>query len=222
MSKKLLLSSFLDLPQILRDNVFDGNDFAWLALTKIKNFLDNQKLGVIEVDVPSSVILVNPSLISIGKGTVIEPGSYIKGPCVIGENCCVRFGSYIRGNVIICNGCVVGHATEVKHSILMDNVAAAHFAYIGDTVVGNNVNLGAGVKCANFRLDKNEIFIKDGGDKIETGLKKMGAIIGDNSQIGCNCVINPGTLIYKNSSSFPNNNISGIVSEGSVIRGLLV
>ena len=136
-----------------------------------KEYLKSLDLGKIAIDVPSTVILVNPELISIGEGTVIEPGAYIQGPCIIGKNCTVRHGAYIRGDVITGDHCVIGHDTEVRHSVFLDRACAAHFNYVGDSVLGNGVNLGAGVKCANLRLDHRPIHVVVSGERIDTKFK---------------------------------------------------
>jgi len=128
---------------------------------------------------------------------LVEPGSYIEGPCVIGDGCHIRHGAYIRPYVLTGNGCVLGHASEFKHSVLLDDVCAAHFNYVGDSILGNRVQLGAGAICANFRLDSKEVMVKIGEDHFKTGTKKFGAIIGDQSKVGCNSVINPGILLRK-------------------------
>lgn len=199
--------------------LFEGCEFAWQPLLNLKEFFTKQKLGNIEIVLPSSVHLENPELISIGKGTVVEPGAYIKGPCIIGKDCIIRHGAYIREHVLTGDHVIIGHDTEVKHSILMDFASASHFAYIGDSILGKEVNLGAGVKCANFRLDKSAVPIRFQGIKLETGLKKLGAIIGDGVQIGCNAVLNPGTVIGKNSVCFPLVNVQGFLPPNSQYRG---
>lgn len=198
--------------------LFKESRFPWEALTKLRAYLDSLKLGEIEVDIPLGVYLINPSLISIGAGTKIEPGVYIQGPCSIGKNCVVRHGAYIRENVIVGNSCVIGHDTEVKHSIFLNESSAAHFNYVGDSIVGRKVNLGAGVKCANLRLDHEPIYVQIEGERINTQLSKLGAIIGDGAQVGCNCVINPGTVLGKNSFCFPCLNIQGFIPEGAKVK----
>lgn len=162
--------------------------------------------------------MANPENISIGKGTVLEPGVYIKGPCIIGENCTIRHGAYIRGNLITGNGCVIGHDTEIKNSVMLNHAQAAHFAYLGDSILGNRVNLGAGTKCANLKLDHKNIAVRFGERLIETGLKKFGAIIGDDSQTGCNSVTNPGTLFGKQVFCYPCLNVGGFVASKQLIR----
>lgn len=218
MLQDLTLNSFFDLSLFSHASLFEGCDHPWQALQKLSNYINSQQLGKIEVDIPSAVFLINPSLISIGRETIIEPGAYIQGPCIIGERCTIRNGAYIRGDLITGNGCVIGHDTEVKHSILLNCASAAHFNYVGDTILGNDVNLGAGVKCANFRLDHQTISILVSCQKINTGLKKLGAIVGDGAQVGCNCVLNPGTLLGKNSFCFPCLNVYGIVPENAKVK----
>ena len=188
------------------------------AFMRIKIYLQKIPLGKIEVAIPQGTYLANPENISIGKGTVLEPGVYIKGPCIIGENCTIRHGAYIRGNLITGNGCVIGHDTEIKNSVMLNHAQAAHFAYLGDSILGNRVNLGAGTKCANLKLDHKNIAVRFGERLIETGLKKFGAIIGDDSQTGCNSVTNPGTLFGKQVFCYPCLNVGGFVASKQLIR----
>ena len=157
--------------------------------------------------------------IRIGKGVLIEPGALIKSPTIIGNQTEVRHGAYIRGNCLIGNNCVVGHVTEVKHSIFLDGAKAGHFAYLGDSILGNHVNLGAGTKLANLRFIKGDVTISSSGGQIKTGLRKFGAILGDCVQTGCNSVTNPGALIGKKSMIIPNTTVpSGYHGENSLIR----
>jgi NDP-sugar pyrophosphorylase family protein len=156
--------------------------------------------------------------IEIGEGTVVEPGALIRGPVIIGRDTEVRHGAYIRGNVIIGNKCVVGHATEVKSSILMDGAKAGHFAYIGDSILGRNVNLGAGTKLANLKVTEGSVVLKIGGTSFDTGLRKFGAVIGDFSELGCNSVTNPGTLIGPHSRVYPCTSIKGFLPEKTIVK----
>jgi NDP-sugar pyrophosphorylase family protein len=203
---------FFSLEGFAHSKLWNAGDFVWDALKNIRNYLLSKKLGTIACVIPETVHLVFPELISIGEGTVIEPGAYIQGPCIIGANSRIRHGAYIRGDVITGEGCVIGHDTEIKHSILLNNVSAAHFNYVGDSILGNGVNLGAGVKCANFRLDKALITVAFQGQRLDTNLKKFGAILGDDVQLGCNCVTNPGTLVAKGVICYPCLNIGGYVA----------
>ena len=156
--------------------------------------------------------------IYIGEGTVVEPGALIKGPSIIGNHTEVRQGAYVRGNCIIGDRCVVGHTTEVKHSIMLDDAKAGHFAYIGDSILGNHVNLGAGTKLANLKMVDVEMRLKVEEKVYETGLKKLGAILGDYTETGCNSVTSPGTLLGKASLVYPCVNIpGGFYPERSII-----
>ena len=210
-------AQFFDLSGFPYKDLFDGCKTVWDVLRNIEPYLANRILGLIDADKQQYAYFVNPDKISIGEGTIIEPGAYIKGPCLIGKNCHIRQGAYIRGNVIIGDNCVVGHTTEIKHSILLNHANAAHFAYIGDSILGNYVNLGAGTKCANLRLNGEEIAVKEGDVPVQTGLRKFGAIIGDFSQVGCNAVLNPGTHLGKHVHVHPCVSVVGVIPEKSVV-----
>jgi UDP-N-acetylglucosamine diphosphorylase / glucose-1-phosphate thymidylyltransferase / UDP-N-acetylgalactosamine diphosphorylase / glucosamine-1-phosphate N-acetyltransferase / galactosamine-1-phosphate N-acetyltransferase len=217
--KELFASYYFDLTKFQHATLFDSNSYAWNALKKLKEYFFSLSLGKIEVEIPKGVFLEDAHLISIGEGSCIEPGAYIKGPCFLGTNCTVRHGAYIRGNLLAGDGCVIGHGTEVKHAILLNEAHAAHFNYIGDSILGNGSNLGAGVKCANFKLDKGSVEVKFKNQKIETGMRKLGAIIGDETQIGCNSVMNPGTFLGKSTQCHPCINVGGFFPSNSRIKG---
>jgi NDP-sugar pyrophosphorylase family protein len=189
--------------------LFAGCEYPWQVLDQITAYLRLLPLGTIAAAVHPGAWLVDAHLISIGEGTVVEPGAYIQGPCVIGKGCQIRHTAYIRGDCVIGDRCVIGHASEVKASIFLDDAHAAHFAYIGDSIIGNKVNLGAGVKCANLRLDGKAVTIHYKGSKVETKRRKLGAIIADGVHVGCNAVINPGAVLAKASSYLPCTMISG-------------
>ena len=148
-------------------------------------------------------VFIHPSA-SIGEFVTIE------GPCFIGQDVEIRHSAFLRGGSWICRGALVGNSTEVKNSILLPEAKAPHFNYVGDSILGHNVNLGAGTKLSNVRNDRKGIFVTiEDGYRVDTGLKKMGAIIGDGSQLGCNVVTNPGSLLVPDSMVPPNKNISG-------------
>ncbi len=155
--------------------------------------------------------------IEIGRGAIVEPGAYIKGPAIIGPGTLVRHGAYIRGNVITGAGCVIGHATEMKNSVLLGNSKAGHFAYIGDSILGE-VNLGAGTKLANLKISDSEIVVRIAGETYNTGLRKLGAIMGDGCSTGCNSTIAPGTIMAKNVLLYPNTNARGFYGPGSIVK----
>lgn len=203
--------NFFTFSNFAHAEIFNGCSYVWEALSNIDDYLQSKVLGAIEAIIPDGVTLINKDSISIGKGTVIEPGAYIKGPCIIGENCQIRHGAYLRGNVICGNHCVIGHVTELKNVLFLDHAQAAHFAYVGDSILGNHTNLGAGTKCANLRFDNKAIIVHIDGKRIATGRRKLGAIFGDFSQSGCNSVTNPGTLLEKGASIYPCANAQGFI-----------
>lgn len=204
-------SAFFSSESLAHHPLFQGVNYVWEVLDRLHDYLLAQPLGSIEIDIPNGVHLVNPHLISIGAGTEVEPGAYIKGPCLIGKNCSIRHTAYLRGDVLVEEGSVIGHASEVKHSIFLKNAKAAHFAYVGDSILGSGVNLGAGTRLANLRFDNSEIFIKHGKEVIPTGRRKLGAILGDGVQTGCNSVCNPGTCCYPETFIIPCKAVSGVV-----------
>lgn len=208
---------FFSLNGFRHRTLWQSEDFAWQPIETVSNYLKRFP-HQIDIEIPSHIFLENTAQISIGKGTILEPGVLIQGPCIIGKNCIIRHGAMLRDGVILGDGCVIGHATEVKHSILLDGAHATHLCYVGDSILGRNVNLGAGVKCANLRLDRKEISIFLDGQKIKTGLKKMGAIVGDGAQIGCNCVLNPGTLVGKEAASHPLLHLGGYIPARNQVK----
>lgn len=171
----------------------------------------------------ASVIMAGALLlgkkISIGKGVLIETGAMIKSPAIIGDNSEVRQGAYLRGYCLAGMRCVLGHTTEIKHSILLNDAKAGHFAYLGDSILGNEVNLGAGTKFANLKFLPGNVTIYHKGEYLDTSRRKLGAILADGSQTGCNSVTNPGTLMAKRSVLMPNATAKGgYHGERSVIR----
>ena len=171
----------------------------------------------------ASVIMAGALLagdkIDIGKGVLIETGAFIQSPAIIGDHTEVRQGAYMRGYCLIGEKCVVGHVTEVKHTIFLNGAKAGHFAYLGDSILGNEVNLGAGTKLANLRFTKGNVQVKIEKQLVDTGLRKFGAILADHVQTGCNSVTNPGTILGKKSMILPNTTApSGLHRNHSFIR----
>jgi acetyltransferase-like isoleucine patch superfamily enzyme len=173
----------------------------------IQVFMKGETLEDVAVILPGAY-LFNDTII-IGSGTVVEPGALIKGPTVIGNDTEVRQGAYLRGDCLVGNGCVVGHTTEVKGSIMLDGAKAGHFAYIGDSILGREVNLGAGTKLANLKVVAGSVSIRAEGKKYDTGRRKLGAILGDKTETGCNSVTSPGTMIGPHSIVLPGVSVSG-------------
>ena len=211
-------SLYWDISTFAHAALFLGDPSPWIVLSRLSAYLQTLELGAICGVVEEGAYLVDKEKIFLAPGAIVEAGAYIRGPCWIGPNTEIRHGAYIRGNVITGNNCVIGHDTEVKNSLFLDGAHAAHFAYVGDSILGNRVNLGAGVKCANFRLDGQNIAVSMDGQRIETGLRKLGALIGDRVQIGCNTVLNPGTLVGKDALCYPLLHLSGTITEASLVK----
>lgn len=203
-----------DLNAFTHKEIFDDCEFAWDALKKIGDYIKNQFAAGLEPQIEARVMegAFIEGDVYIGQGTVVEPGAFIQGPTIIGENCEIRQGAYIRGNVLVGNSSVVGHTTELKNVILLEHVSAAHFAYVGDSILGNRVNIGAGTKLANLPVvsfkdpvtsKRPTIRIHANGREIDTGLAKLGAILGDEAQMGCNSVANPGCIVGPRTLVYP-------------------
>ena len=147
-----------------------------------------------------------------------ETTAYINGPTIIGKDAEIRHCAFIRGNAIVGEGCVVGNSTELKNVILFNKVQVPHYNYVGDSILGYSSHMGAGSITSNVKSDKKLVVVKDGTEKIETGLKKFGAMLGDNVEVGCGSVLNPGTVIGKNSNIYPLSSVRGVVAENSIYK----
>lgn len=192
-------------------------DFGDAAKGKLAIYQNGQRLAGASL-IMAGVVLGGPE-IAIGKGVLLESGALLKTPTIIGDCTEVRQGAYVRGYCLAGKRCVIGHTTEVKHSIFLDDAKAGHFAYLGDSILGNQVNLGAGTKMANLRFTGGEVPVRTPEGTISTGLRKLGAILADNVQTGCNSVTNPGTLLGKKSMLMPNTTSkSGYHPPNSLIR----
>lgn len=200
-------ADFFDLEHFEHKALFDAGAWPWQALAILHSWLIEyfaKNPAFIRGDISPNAFLHGDQII-VGEGTVIEDAVSITGPAIIGRNCEIRQGAYIRGDAIMGDGAVLGHASELKGSILLNNAKAPHFAYVGDSILGEDVNLGAGTKLSNLAVSSEKdakgarptIRIPINGESIDTGLTKLGAIIGDHAQTGCNVVTNPGTLIGK-------------------------
>ena len=174
---------------------------------KLQVIVDGELLDGASLLMAGAVLLGDR--IAIGKGVLVETGAMIKSPAIIGDMTEVRQGSYLRGYCLAGKRCVLGHTTEIKHSIFLNDAKAGHFAYLGDSILGNDVNLGAGTKFANLRFLPGNVTILHQGVRIDTGRRKFGAILGDHSQTGCNSVTSPGTLMGKGSILMPNATAKG-------------
>jgi len=195
------VSRLLDLEQTEHKRLFKQCKYPWEVLSKIGPYLrETVKRGIKNVCVGEAYIGKD---VYIGEGSVVEDGAMILGPAYIGKNVVIRHGAYIRENVIVGDGCVVGNSTELKNCILFNEVQVPHFNYVGDSILGYKVHLGAGVIISNLRSIPGNVKVKYGEIEIDTGLRKFGAVVGDKAEIGCNVVLNPGSIIGRGSVVYP-------------------
>lgn len=209
-------TDYLDLGRTQHGILFPPDQPVWHALSHLESYLGFRLQRNIQVAIPPGVHLGED--VFIDEGTVIEPGAVIKGPAWIGRNCQIRAGCYIRENVIVGNGCVLGNSCEFKNCVLFDECEVPHFNYVGDSILGHKAHLGAGVILSNVRLDRLEVTVEDGRQSHPTGLRKFGAVIGDHAEIGCNSVINPGSIIGRKSIIYPLTSFGGVLPSGSLLK----
>jgi UDP-N-acetylglucosamine diphosphorylase / glucose-1-phosphate thymidylyltransferase / UDP-N-acetylgalactosamine diphosphorylase / glucosamine-1-phosphate N-acetyltransferase / galactosamine-1-phosphate N-acetyltransferase len=213
-------ADLFDLKQTDHAALFEDCAAAWDALKKLKAYLEaNIRPGL--RNRCEGVAYVGDS-VSIGEGTVLEDGVMIKGPAIIGRNCEIRHNAYIREHVIIGDGCVVGNSCEIKHSVLFNQCQVPHFNYVGDSVLGFKVHLGAGVKISNVKILAGNVTVRWDGRDYDTGLRKFGALIGDLAEVGCNAVLNPGTILGRNSLVYPCTNWRGVLAAGAIAKNKAV
>jgi NDP-sugar pyrophosphorylase family protein len=209
-------ADFFDLSQTAHAAIFDGCDYAWQAIKKITAYLEaNLRPGLKNRCEGVAYIGEN---VSIGEGTIVEDGAMIKGPAIIGKNCEIRHNAYVRENVILGDNCIVGNSTEIKNALLFNKAVAPHFNYIGDSILGHKAHLGAGVKISNIKLVQGNVTVEINGKPFDTGLRKFGALLGDNVDVGCNAVLNPGTIIGRGSVIYPNTNWRGVLARNMIVK----
>jgi len=204
---------FFDLSTFAYRDIFDDINYVWEALPKIKEYIVGQfKSGQLKANYKGK------DNVYVGEGTIIQEGVTIVGPAIIGKYALLGHSSFIRGNCIIGNNVQLGHAVEVKGSIFLDDSKVAHLNYVGDSIVGGKVNISGGAMLANYRLDKKSIMVIAEENKIETGLEKFGSIVGDRSNIGVSAVLNPGTILGKNTTVYPLVCVKGVHNDNEVIK----
>ena len=207
------IENLLDLNETIAAELFEGHTYPWEVLPLIGEFII--KLG--ETLSPDEYEKRGED-IWVAKSASVFDSAYITGPAIIGKEAQVRQCAFIRGNVIVGEGAVVGNSTELKNAILFNKVQVPHFNYIGDSILGFRAHTGAGVIASNVKLDKKPVVVKDGGERMDTGLKKFGAILGDYAEIGCNSVLNPGTVVGRNSIVYTLSSVRGVVPAGSIYK----
>lgn len=202
-------AELFDLAKTEHAALFDGCQHAWEALKRIGPYLrENARPKLLNRCEGNAWIGEN---VFIGEGTVVEDGVMIKGPAIIGRNCQIRHNAYLREEVIIGDDCVVGNSCELKNVLLFNNCQVPHFNYVGDSILGYKAHLGAGVVLSNVKVIKGNVGVEFEGQRIDTGLRKFGALLGDQTDIGCNSVLNPGSIIGRGSLIYPCTNWRGVL-----------
>ena len=202
-----------DLSKTIAAPLLEKAEYPWQILGKIKEFV----ISLGERLDKDRFEEVTPQ-VWVAKTAKVFPSAYIAAPCIIDEDAEVRHCAFIRGSVIVGKNCVVGNSTEMKNCIIFDNVQIPHFNYVGDSVLGFKSHLGAGAVTSNVKSDKTLVTVAKDGEKIETGLKKFGAMVGDYTEVGCNSVLCPGTVIGKNCTVYPLSRVRGFLKENSIFK----
>jgi NDP-sugar pyrophosphorylase family protein len=213
MNNKITIHELFDLNETIAAKVFEGCTYPWEVLAKIGDFI--MELGNM---LPAHEYEKRGDNIWIAKSATVYESAYINGPCIIGKNAEVRHCAFIRGKAIVGEGAVVGNSTELKNVILFNKVQVPHYNYVGDSILGYRSHMGAGSITSNVKSDKQLITIKGPDEAIETGIKKIGAFLGDFVEVGCGSVMNPGTIIGRNSNIYPLSSVRGYVPEDSIFK----
>ncbi len=211
MNKQLKTSELFDCKTPYLTEFFEKYEYPWEMLPEIKNHIK----WLLNCGLNGYHELQNGVL--VGDDVKIYPNVVIEAPAIIGSGTELRPGAFIRGNVIIGRNCVIGNSTELKNCILLDGVQVPHYNYVGDSVLGNSSHMGAGAVCSNLKADKSLVCIHGDSD-YETGIKKVGAILGDGADIGCGCVLNPGTVVGKNTSVYPLTALRGVFPGNCIVK----
>jgi NDP-sugar pyrophosphorylase family protein len=209
-------ADFLNLEHTAHPKLFENQNYVWDALKQIASYLQFRLKPAVLGELMGKPFISNH--VFVGRGTIVEQGAVLKGPAWIGENCQIRSGCYVRENVIAGNGVVMGNSCEFKNCILFDEVQVPHFNYVGDSILGHHAHLGAGVILSNVKLDHGEIAVVTPDGNIATGLTKFGAIVGDRTEIGCNAVINPGSVLGRDCLIYPGVNFRGVLPHGGMVK----
>ena len=213
MLKDFTIANLLDLNETIAKDLFEGKTYPWEVLPEIGDFILKlgQTLSEEEYDHPSEDVW-------IAKSAKVAPTACINGPVIIGKEAEVRHCAFIRGNAIVGEGAVVGNSTELKNVILFNKVQVPHYNYVGDSILGYKAHMGAGSITSNVKSDKTLVEVKCNGNVIPTGLKKMGAVLGDNVEVGCGSILNPGTVIGCDTNIYPLSSVRGFVPAGSIYK----
>lgn len=207
------IKDLYDLNETIAAELFEGKEYPWEVLADIGDFI--LKLGD---KLPKDEFTKKGDNIWIHKSVTIAPTTTLNGPLIIDEGTEVRPGAFIRGKAIVGKNCVVGNSTELKNVVLFNTVQVPHYNYVGDSILGTHSHMGAGSITSNVKSDKTLVVVKDGDERIETGLKKFGAMLGDYVEVGCNSVLNPGTMIGRHTNVYPLSCVRGVIPENSIFK----
>lgn len=211
--ENLMVKNLFNLDETITKELLNSVTYPWEALPKISAFI--LKLGetLSEEDYDKC-----GEDIWIAKSAVVAPTAYIHGPAIIGKNAEIRHCAFIRGNAIVGEGAVVGNSTELKNVILFNKVQVPHYNYVGDSILGYKTHMGAGAITSNVKSDKTLVTVKENGNIVETGLKKFGAILGDEVEVGCGSVLNPGTVVGSHTNIYPLSMVRGYIPQNSIYK----
>ncbi len=212
--EELKIQKLYTLAETIAAELFEGVVYPWEALPEIGAFI--VKLGNC---LPEDVYEKRGENVWVAKSAKVFPSAFIHGPAIIDEGAEIRHCAFIRGNAIVGKGAVVGNSTELKNVALFNKVQVPHYNYVGDSILGYKAHMGAGSITSNVKSDKTLVTVKAGTQRFETGLKKFGAMLGDEVEIGCNSVLNPGTVIGKSSNVYPTSSVRGYVPAHSIYKG---
>ena len=207
------ISNLYNLDETIAKDLFEGATYPWEVLPKISAFI--LQLGSTLSEEEYEKIGED---VWIARSATVAPTAYIHGPAIIGKNAEVRHCAFIRGNAIVGEGAVVGNSTELKNVVLFNKVQVPHYNYVGDSILGYKAHMGAGSIPSNVKSDKKLVVVKDGRERIETGLKKFGAMLGDEVEVGCGSVLNPGTVVGRHSSIYPLSSVREVVPADSIYK----
>lgn len=210
------IEEFFNMKRTAYAKYYKGIENPWDILERIPEMVDNELESGLAGSIPDSAYIGEE--VEVGEGTVVEPGATIEGPAIIGKNCEVRSGAYIRSDVVVGDGVTVGHSTELKRSLIHDEAEIPHFSYVGDSVIGWKGHLGAGVKVSNLKVTREPVVVHLGEKDVPTGLRKFGCLLGDRAEIGCNSVLNPGTLVGRRTLATANTSLSGYYPPDSFVK----
>ena len=207
------ISNLYNLEETIAGKLFEGATYPWEVLPKISAFI--VELGN---QLNSEEYEKRGENVWVAKSAKVAPTAYINGPVIIGKESEIRHCAFIRGNAIVGEGAVVGNSTELKNVVLFNKVQVPHYNYVGDSILGYRAHMGAGSITSNVKSDKTLVVVKDGEDQIPTGLKKFGAMLGDCVEVGCNSVLNPGTVVGRNAQIYPTSCVRGVIRANSIYK----